>query len=167
MFTIHPWTTKLDSLSQISRWVGDRRAIPVNPNIRETEGFRFSRRLELLRYSIATHKRVMTLDRHVGQLIRKHWAAGAFPKRFHNLLFVGERQRVLANNRLETDLRPAREARRPRLLSLDVMRALPVRRKAMRKLLLIALIFASPTYAQDHRVSITFTASKPTVRRGS
>jgi hypothetical protein len=82
-----------------------RCAIPVNPNIRETEGFRFSRRAELLRYSIATHKRVMTLDRHVGQLIRKHWAAGTFPKRFHNLFFVGERQRVLANNRLETDLR--------------------------------------------------------------
>jgi hypothetical protein len=82
-----------------------RCAIPVNPNIREAEGFRFSRRAELLRYSIATHKRLMTLDRRIGQLIRKEWQEGIFPKRFHNLFFVGERQRVPANNRLEEDLR--------------------------------------------------------------
>jgi hypothetical protein len=37
------------------------------------------------------------------------------------------------------------------------MRALPVRRKAYEKALLIALIFESPTHAQDQRVSITFT----------
>lgn len=76
--------------------------IPVNPNIRESEGFRFSRRMELLRYAITTHKHLMALDGQVARRIRKEWATGSFPKRLVNLFFVGERQRKPASIRLNS-----------------------------------------------------------------
>lgn len=77
-----------------------RCGLPINPNVREAEGFRFSRRVEVLRYSLTTYRRLMVLDRKIGTLIRDAWTAGAFPKRTEHLFFVGERQRPPANNRL-------------------------------------------------------------------
>jgi hypothetical protein len=82
--------------------------LPVNPNVRETVGFRFSRRVELLRYAFEVHKHLMALDRRVGKLIRREWVVGEFPRRIENLFFVGERQRRPANQPLHPTARERR-----------------------------------------------------------
>jgi hypothetical protein len=84
-----------------------RCSLPINPNVREIDGFCFSRRVELLRYAIAVYKHLLNLDQQIGKLIRREWAVGAFPRRVENLFFVGERQRRSANQGL-TPPAPAR-----------------------------------------------------------
>ena len=67
--------------------------IPVNPNIREVDGFSFSRRLDLLRYSISIYKNLMKLDEEVALQIQALYENGHFPKRIRNLFYVGQRER--------------------------------------------------------------------------
>ncbi|MCJ7508559.1 MAG: hypothetical protein MUO85_07510 [candidate division Zixibacteria bacterium] len=67
--------------------------IPINPNVRESDGFRFSRRVDLIRYALATYRNLRALDRKIGQSIRTYWRSGRFPKRRHNLFFAGSRQK--------------------------------------------------------------------------
>lgn len=67
--------------------------IPTNPNIRNIEGFRFSRRVELLKYSLTVFRHMVALDRAVGKSIYKLYLAGEYPKRTNNLFFVGQRTR--------------------------------------------------------------------------
>lgn len=74
--------------------------LPLNPNARDTDSFRFSRRAELLRYSLATYRHLMALDKSIGRLIRDANRRDEFPMRTKHLFFVGERQRRSANNRL-------------------------------------------------------------------
>jgi hypothetical protein len=68
--------------------------LPVNPNIREAGGFRYSRQVELLRYSLVTLRHVWALDRRMGREIRRAFRSGRFPMRHSNLFFVGTRHRV-------------------------------------------------------------------------
>jgi len=46
-----------------------RAKLPVNPNVREILGFRFSRRLELLRYALSVYRNVVAFDQAVAQTI--------------------------------------------------------------------------------------------------
>ncbi len=73
-----------------------RGPIPTNPNVRESDGFRFSRRIELLRYAISVYQNLRLLDRRLGRSIRLAWQEGTFPKRVDNLFFIGARHRQLS-----------------------------------------------------------------------
>jgi hypothetical protein len=75
--------------------------IPTNPNARETDGFRFSRRIELLRYAISVYEKLRLLDRRLGRSIREAWQQRTFPKRVDNLFFIGARHRQPPNQRLQ------------------------------------------------------------------
>jgi len=67
--------------------------LPVNPNIRETDGFRYSFRVDLLCYAVATYKHMSALDKAVGRETSRAYRAGEFPRRTRNLFFVGTRRR--------------------------------------------------------------------------
>jgi hypothetical protein len=67
--------------------------LPTNPNVREMMSFRYSRRVELLKYSIATYRNMMTLDKKVAEEIRRLYQAGNYPMRTKNLFFLGVRER--------------------------------------------------------------------------
>lgn len=75
-----------------NRWTL-RAKLPTNPNVREILGFRYSRRVELLRYAITVHRHVTALDRAVARAIWKLYKGGSFPLRITNLFFVGQRRR--------------------------------------------------------------------------
>lgn len=70
-----------------------RGKLPVNPNVREILGFRFSRRVELFRYARAVHRHMTALDRAIAKEIARAFARGEYPKRTSNLFFVGRRER--------------------------------------------------------------------------
>jgi hypothetical protein len=70
-----------------------RAKLPVNPNVREILGFRYSRRVELMRYAITTHKHLATFDRTVAEAIWRLYRNGNFPVRKNHLFFVGRRTR--------------------------------------------------------------------------
>jgi len=70
-----------------------RAKLPVNPNVREILGFRYSRRVELMRYAITTHKHLATFDRTVAEAIWRLYRNGNFPVRKNHLFFVGRRSR--------------------------------------------------------------------------
>ena len=70
-----------------------RAKLPVNPNVREILGFRYSRRVELMRYAITTHKHMTSFDHTVAKAIWRLYRNGAFPIRKDHLFFVGRRTR--------------------------------------------------------------------------
>ena len=70
-----------------------RGKLPVNPNVRDILGFRFSKRVELLKYACAVHRNMTALDRAVAKEIDRAFAKGEYPKRTSNLFFVGRRER--------------------------------------------------------------------------
>jgi hypothetical protein len=70
--------------------------LPTNPNVRDIMGFRYSRRVELLKYAIATYRNMMTLDKRVAGEIRRLYQAGSYPMRTKNLFFLGARERSVA-----------------------------------------------------------------------
>jgi hypothetical protein len=67
--------------------------IPINPNIRTSEGFRYSKRTELLKYSTTLYKHLIALDRSIAKEIKQMYKAGQYPKRTSNLFFIGQRMR--------------------------------------------------------------------------
>jgi len=67
--------------------------LPVNPNVRDILGFRFSRRVELLHYACVIHKHMTALDRAVAKEIQRAYKKNEFPKRIRNLFFLGGRER--------------------------------------------------------------------------
>ena len=67
--------------------------IPVNPNIREVDGFEFSEDLDLLEYSVELYKNLLSLDKEVANMIEELYNQGEFPKRINNLFYIGQRQR--------------------------------------------------------------------------
>ena len=66
--------------------------LPTNPNVRDILGFRFSRRVELLRYAITVYRHMRALDRTVASQIKRDYDAGQYPKRTSRLFFVGARR---------------------------------------------------------------------------
>lgn len=81
------------SLAQYSDGWQVRAKLPVNPNCRDILCFRYSQRVELLRYAISIYKHMSALDAAVAKEIRRLYKINEFPKRTHNLFFVGGRTR--------------------------------------------------------------------------
>lgn len=69
-----------------------RAKLPTNPNVREILGFRFSRRVELLRYALQVHRNMRALDRAVARALWQRHRNGQFPTRKDRLFFVGRRE---------------------------------------------------------------------------
>lgn len=67
--------------------------IPTNPNLRVAEGFKFSKRVDLLRYSISVYRNLVKLDEQVSDKIEELYQNNQFPKRTENLFFIGQRVR--------------------------------------------------------------------------
>jgi|SRR3989304_5651595 len=65
--------------------------LPTNPNIRTVEGFKYSKKVEVLRYAITLYAHMSALDRAVGKEIMRLYKNGEYPKRITNLFFVGQR----------------------------------------------------------------------------
>lgn len=90
--------TPVDTLLMVS---ADRRRegwrirakLPVNPNAREIEHFRFSWRVELLSYAINVHRRLVAFDRALASGVLALYKSGRFPVRTDSLLGVGQRER--------------------------------------------------------------------------
>lgn len=70
-----------------------RGKLPINPNVREILDFKFSRRVELLKYAISVFKHMSALDFAVSKEIYKLYKAKQFPKRISNLFFLGKRNK--------------------------------------------------------------------------
>lgn len=65
--------------------------LPTNPNSRDMLLFKYSRRVELLRYAISSYKHMAALDKVVARRISRLYEMGEFPKRTTNLFFLGKR----------------------------------------------------------------------------
>jgi hypothetical protein len=70
-----------------------RAKLPVNPNVRVIDGFRYSRRIELLRYAIHIHRKMTAFDRRVAEELTKLYDSGQFPLRVEGLFYIGQRSR--------------------------------------------------------------------------
>ncbi len=81
------------SASQTAQGWELRAKLPVNPNAREITRFRFSRRVELLRYAIAVSRHMNALDAAVAHEIRRRYLVRLFPVRRDSLFGVGHRSR--------------------------------------------------------------------------
>lgn len=81
------------SLIQYADGFEIRGKLPVNPNVRDILGFRFSRRVELFRYACAVYRNMIALDKAVAKEIARAFARGEYPRRISNLFFVGRRER--------------------------------------------------------------------------
>jgi hypothetical protein len=66
--------------------------LPTNPNVRDILGFRFSRRVDVLRYAISIYRNMLALDRAVASQIQRDYDAGQYPKRTTHLFFIGARE---------------------------------------------------------------------------
>lgn len=89
--------TPVDTLLSIglvrtaSGWVA-RAKLPTNPNVREILGFRYSNRVELVKYAISVHRNMAALDKSIAKIIWNLHRSGRFPLRTSNLFFLGKRQ---------------------------------------------------------------------------
>ena len=81
------------SLIQRSDEFHIRGKLPTNANIRDIVGFRFSNRVELLRYACTVYKHITALDRVVAKEILRAYRRNEYPRRLTNLFFVGCRER--------------------------------------------------------------------------
>lgn len=71
-----------------------RAKLPTNPNVREILGFRFSRRVELLRYALRVYSDMVALDRGVARILSSLYRQKKYPVRKDRLFFVGRRERA-------------------------------------------------------------------------
>lgn len=69
-----------------------RAKLPTNPNVRDISGFRFSRRVELLKYACTVHNHMMFFDRRVAKMLLMLHSKGEYPIRKDHLFFVGRRE---------------------------------------------------------------------------
>lgn len=70
-----------------------RGKLPTNPNVRDVLSFKFSRRVELLKYAISVFKHMSALDSAVSKEIYKLYKTKQFPKRINNLFLIGRRDK--------------------------------------------------------------------------
>jgi len=71
-----------------------RGKLPVNPNVREILGFRYSRRVELFKYACSVHRYMTALDSAVAREIERLFKTGGYPVKKKGLFFVGQRERA-------------------------------------------------------------------------
>ena len=86
------------SLIQYSDGFHIRAKLPMNPNIRDILGFRYTRDVELLRYACTVWRHVTALDRAVAKEISFLYAYGQYPKRISDLFFLGKRNQTHREN---------------------------------------------------------------------
>lgn len=67
--------------------------LPTNPNVRDILGFRYSRRVEVLKYAIHVYRQLQALDKRIAKTIAVDYKNGDFPKRKDHLFFLGTRSR--------------------------------------------------------------------------
>lgn len=67
--------------------------LPTNPNIRTVEGFKYSKKVEVLTYGATLYRHFSALDKVVAKDIMKLYKNNEFPKRTKNLFFIGHRTR--------------------------------------------------------------------------
>jgi hypothetical protein len=67
--------------------------LPVNPNVRIADQFKFSRRLDVLKYSLELFAKFVDLDDRVAKYLDALHGNGQFPKRKDNLFNLGQRTR--------------------------------------------------------------------------
>lgn len=65
--------------------------LPSNPNTRDMMRFKFSRRSELLRYSLSVWRHMQKLDKDVASYIFDEFNAGRYPQKIHGLFTTGMR----------------------------------------------------------------------------
>jgi hypothetical protein len=78
------------SCSQYTDGFELRCRLPNNPNVRDIMGFKFSRRLDVLRYACLTYKNLIALDRAIARQLYKDYLSRSFPKRTSDLFFLKE-----------------------------------------------------------------------------
>ena len=88
-----PETVFVVSLVRYSDGWQVRAKIPKNPNVRDITRFRYSRRMELLRYSLGLRRRINALDQSSAKELLRLYRIGKFPKRTRNLFVLGQRGR--------------------------------------------------------------------------
>lgn len=88
-----PETVFVISLVRYSDGWQVRAKLPKNPNVRDITKFKYSRRLELLRYSVGLWRRVNLLDKSLAKELSRLYRTGEFPKRTQNLFALGQRRR--------------------------------------------------------------------------
>lgn len=98
--------TPIDRLSMLrldhySNGFEVRAKLPINPNVRESELFRYSRRCELLRYSIYVYKRLRALDKELAAELTRQFAEGGYPQRLTGLFSISQRQRGTVHTRAQ------------------------------------------------------------------
>ena len=79
------------SAKQYSNGWEVRGKLPTNPNVRDILSFKFSRRVELMKYAIPVFKHMSALDSAVSKEIYRLYKANQFPKQINNLFFLGKR----------------------------------------------------------------------------
>jgi hypothetical protein len=67
--------------------------LPTNPNIRVVDGFKYSRNLDLLKYSYKLYSNFKKLDEEVANYLLELYDKKEFPKRVNNLFLIGQRQK--------------------------------------------------------------------------
>lgn len=67
--------------------------LPTNPNIRTVEGFKYSKKVEVLTYGATLYRQFSALDKAVAKDIMKLYKKNEFPKRTKSLFFIGQRTR--------------------------------------------------------------------------
>ena len=88
-----PETVLLISLVRYSDGWQIHAKLPRNPNVRDITRFRYSRRMELFRYSVGLWTRINALDKSLAKELSRLYRNGEFPKRTNNLFVLGQRSR--------------------------------------------------------------------------
>ncbi|MBA3353031.1 MAG: hypothetical protein H0U23_11545 [Blastocatellia bacterium] len=86
--------TSIDTLLtvQIKRYSGVwqlRTKLPINPEARDIISFRYSRRVELLRYATTVWKHLAAFDRSVAKVLWRLYKQGSYPQKTSGLFFLG------------------------------------------------------------------------------
>lgn len=67
--------------------------LPTNPNIRVVDGFKYSKNLDLLKYSYELYSNFKKLDKEVAEYLLDLYENKKFPKRINYLFSIGHRQK--------------------------------------------------------------------------
>lgn len=81
----------INAYQNINHW-RIRAKLPINPNVRDILGFKYSKRVEVLTYTIQVYKKMRILDRAIARSILAKYKVGEYPKRITNLFFLGKRE---------------------------------------------------------------------------
>jgi hypothetical protein len=75
-------TMKIESYSDVFELRG---SLPVNPEVHDILSFRYSRRVELLKYATTVWRHLAAFDRAVAKIVWLLYRQGAYPERINRL----------------------------------------------------------------------------------